>query len=384
MKDETKHITVGRDPENHFGAVNMPVYHASTIIYPNLDALRGRTPVPYSYGRRATPTTRALENAICTLEGGAGCVLTPSGMAAVATAILSVVKSGDHLLMVDCAYAPTRHFCDSHLKNMGIETQYYDPLIGGDIAKLIRDNTALIFCESPGSQTFEIQDIPAIIQAAKKRGVKTALDNTWATPYFFKAMAHGIDLSIQAATKYIIGHADALLGTITANKESYAALKKTHASLGQCAAPDDVFLALRGLRTLPTRLKQHQQSALALAAWLQQFDFVKQVFYPALPEAAGHDLWKRDFEGASGLFGIEIDAIDDTRLAAMLDNMQLFAMGYSWGGFESLIVPSEIIRTASKFDNKRLFLRLHIGLEHVDDLRADLEAGFIRAGFKLG
>ncbi|MGI9440048.1 MAG: cystathionine beta-lyase [Parvibaculales bacterium] len=383
MKDETKHITVGRDPENHFGAVNIPVYHASTIIYPNLDALRGRTPVPYSYGRRATPTTRALENAICTLEGGTGCVLTPSGMAAVATAILSVVKSGDHLLMVDCTYAPTRYFCDNHLKNMGIETQYYDPLIGGDIAKLIRDNTALIFCESPGSQTFEIQDIPAIIQAAKKRGVKTALDNTWATPYFFKAMAHGIDLSIQAATKYIVGHADALLGTITANKETYAALKKTHASLGQCAAPDDVFLALRGLRTLPTRLKQHQQSALALAAWLQQFDFVKQVFYPALPEAAGHDLWKRDFEGASGLFGIEIDAIDDTRLAAMLDNMNLFAMGYSWGGFESLIVPSTIIRTASKFDNKRLFLRLHIGLEHVDDLRADLEAGFIRAGFKF-
>ena len=384
MQDDSQYISAGRDPKNHFGAVNVPVYHASTIIYPNLAAIRKRAPMPYTYGRRATPTSKALEDAMCALEGGAGCVLTPSGLSAVAVAILSVVKSGDHLLMVDSAYHPTRIFCDNYLRNMGVETQYYNPLIGGDIAALIRPNTALIFCESPGSHTFEVQDIPAIVQAAKAHGVTTALDNTWATAYFFKALAHGVDLSIQAATKYIIGHADALLGTVTANAARYPALKQTHGLLGQCAAPDDVFLALRGLRTLPTRLKQHQKNALALATWLQKLAFVKAVLYPALPEAAGHALWKRDFVGASGLFAIEIEPIDDTRLAAMLDDMQLFSMGYSWGGFESLIVPpDEITRSTSTFDDKRLFLRLHIGLEHVDDLRADLAAGFTRAGFKL-
>lgn len=382
MKDETSYVTAGRKPDEQFGAVNTPVYRASTILYPSLDAIRKRTPMPYTYGRRATPTSKALTDAMVELENGHGCVLLPSGAAAVATAILSVARAGDHLLMVDSAYYPTRDLCDRFLAGMNIETEYYDPLIGGDIAKLIRDNTSLIFCESPGSQTFEIQDIPAIVAAAKARGVKTAIDNTWATPLNFKPLDFGVDLSVLAATKYVVGHADALVGTVTANRACWESLRVTHGLLGQCAAPDDVFLALRGLRTMPTRMKQHQQSALHLAGWLATLPCVKNVFYPALPGAPGHDLWQRDFSGAGGLFSIEIDPIDDTRLAAMLDQMKLFGMGYSWGGFESLIVPGEITRTATAHDEARLFLRLNIGLEHVDDLQADLADGFIRAGLK--
>jgi cystathionine beta-lyase len=308
-------------------------------------------------------------------------VLTPSGSSSVAIAILSVVSAGDHMLMVDTAYYPTRSFCDKFLNRMGVEVEYYDPLIGADIKALIRPNTRLIFMESPGSQTFEVQDVPAIVAQAQKAGVKTAIDNTWASPHFFKPLAHGVDLSIQAATKYIIGHADALLGTICANKASYPDLLRTHGLMGQCAAPDDVFLALRGMRTLATRLKQHQESALDIAAYLAGFDFVQQVFHPGLPGAPGHDIWKRDFTGSTGLFAIEIDPCPETQLAAMLDNMTLFGMGYSWGGYESLIVPAEITRTATDHDDARQLLRLNIGLEHVDDLKDDLYQGFKRAGY---
>jgi cystathionine beta-lyase len=381
VKNETKIILAGRHPEDHIGAVNTPVYHASTILYPSLAAIRGDEPMDYTYGRRGTPTTRALEEAMNDIEGAAGCVLTPSGSSSVAIAILSVVSAGDHMLMVDTAYYPTRSFCDKFLNRMGVEVEYYDPLIGADIKALIRPNTRLIFMESPGSQTFEVQDVPAIVAQAQKAGVKTAIDNTWASPHFFKPLAHGVDLSIQAATKYIIGHADALLGTICANKASYPDLLRTHGLMGQCAAPDDVFLALRGMRTLATRLKQHQESALDIAAYLAGFDFVQQVFHPGLPGAPGHDIWKRDFTGSTGLFAIEIDPCPETQLAAMLDNMTLFGMGYSWGGYESLIVPAEITRTATDHDDARQLLRLNIGLEHVDDLKDDLYQGFKRAGY---
>ena len=381
MKNETKIILAGRHPEDHIGAVNTPVYHASTILYPSLAAIRGDEPMDYTYGLLGTPTTRALEEAMNDIEGAAGCVLTPSGSSSVAIAILSVVSAGDHMLMVDTAYYTTRSFCDKFLNRMGVEVEYYDPLIGADIKALIRPNTRLIFMESPGSQTFEVQDVPAIVAQAQKAGVKTAIDNTWASPHFFKPLAHGVDLSIQAATKYIIGHADALLGTICANKASYPDLLRTHGLMGQCAAPDDVFLALRGMRTLATRLKQHQESALDIAAYLAGFDFVQQVFHPGLPGAPGHDIWKRDFTGSTGLFAIEIDPCPETQLAAMLDNMTLFGMGYSWGGYESLIVPAEITRTATDHDDARQLLRLNIGLEHVDDLKDDLYQCFKRAGY---
>ncbi len=381
MKDETKAINAGRDPEAHIGAVNTPVYHASTILYPSLAAIRGEQKIPYTYGRRGTPTTTALQDAINQLENADGTMLTPSGASAVSLAILAAVHSGAHMLMVDSVYEPTRKFCDRFLKDFGVETQYYDPLIGGDIAELIRDNTALIFMESPGSQTFDMQDVPAIVAAAQKANVKTAIDNTWATPLNFKPLEHGVDYSIMAATKYVVGHADALLGTVAANGANFNKLRSVHGLIGMSVGPDDVFLALRGLRTMPTRMKQHQHAALDIAAWLQDFDFVRQVYYPALPDAPGHELWQRDFAGAGGLFSIELEPCSEQQLAAMLDNMNLFGMGYSWGGFESLIVPCEIVRTASDFSTDGQMLRLNIGLEHVDDLKEDLRAGLARAGY---
>ena len=381
MKDETKAILGGRAPENFDGAVNTPVYHASTILYPSLAAIRGTEKIPFTYGRRGTPTSLALETAMNELEGAAGTVLTPSGASAVALAILSAVKSGDHILMVDTVYYPTRKFCDGFLRDMGVETEYYDPLIGGAIVSLIRDNTSLIFMESPGSQTFEMQDVPAIVAAAKTKGVMTAIDNTWATPLLFKPLAIGVDMSIQAATKYIVGHADALLGTIATTEAHHTKLRSVHGQIGFCAGPDDIYLALRGLRTMPTRLKQHQQAALHIAEWLQALPFVRSVLYPALPDAPGHDIWQRDFDGAAGLFSFELDPCSEEQLAAMLDNMRLFGMGYSWGGFESLIVPCEITRTTTRFETDGQMLRLNIGLEHIDDLKADLRDGFQRAGY---
>ena len=381
MKDETKIVTTGRDPKAHAGAVNTPVYHASTIIYPSLAAIRGKEAMPYTYGRRGTPTTAALQEAMSELEGADGTVLTPSGASAVSLAIMSAVEAGSHLLMVDSVYEPTRKLCDRLLARFGVETQYYDPLIGGEIATLLSDNTALIFMESPGSQTFEIQDVPAIVAAAQKAGVKTAIDNTWATPLHFRPLDHGVDFSILAATKYVVGHADALLGTVAAKGDNFKHLKNVHGQIGYSVGPDDVFLALRGLRTMPTRMKQHQHAALDIATWLQSLDFVRTIYYPALPDAPGNELWQRDFSGAGGLFSIELEPCSEAQLAAMLDNMRLFAMGYSWGGFESLILPCEIKRTASPFETNGQMLRLNIGLEDVDDLKDDLRDGFARAGY---
>ncbi|CAI8215644.1 MAG: Cystathionine beta-lyase MetC [Alphaproteobacteria bacterium] len=383
MKDETKIVVTGRSPKDHAGAVNTPVYHASTIIYPSLAAIRGTEKIPYTYGRRGTPTTSALQDAMNALEGADGTMLTPSGASAVSLAIMTAVSAGSHLLMVDSAYQPTRKLCDQLLSDYGVETEYYDPLIGGDIAKLMRDNTAMIFMESPGSQTFEVQDVPAIVKAAQKAGVKTAIDNTWATPLNFRPLDFDVDFSILAATKYVVGHADALLGTVAAKGDNLTKLERVHGNIGFSVGPDDVFLALRGLRTMPTRMKQHQQAALDIAAWLEGMSFVHKVYYPALPGAPGHDLWQRDFTGAGGLFSVELDPCSEEQLAAMLDNMRLFGMGYSWGGFESLIVPCKIVRTAKPFETDGQMLRLNIGLEHVDDLKADLRDGFGRAGYSV-
>jgi len=376
-KSETVAVSAGRMSREHFGVVNTPVYRASTILYENLASLKAHD-LPYTYGRRGTPTSRSLEEALTALEGGARTVLLPSGLNAIAVAILTVCGAGDHLLMVDSCYGPTRTFCDKSLKRFGVETTYYDPLIGADITRLFRKNTKAVFCESPGSLTFEVQDVPAIAQAAHERGASVLLDNTWATPIFFSAIVHGVDLSIQAATKYIGGHADVMLGYVTANESHAERLLETHGNLGLYASGDDCFLGLRGIRTLPTRLARHQETAVALASWLSKQKGVARVLYPALESDPGHQLWKRDYSGASGLFGFELEPCSDRAVAAFVDGLAHFGIGYSWGGYESLIVPASIHRTAKPFAHKGPVLRIHAGLENVGDLIVDLEAGLAR------
>ena len=374
-KPETKVISSGRMSREHFGAVNTPVYRASTILFPDVASMApGKQ--PYTYGRRGTPGSQSLEDAIGELEGGAQVVLVPSGLNAVATAILSIVASGDHMLVTDSAYGPTRQFCDSTLKRLGVETTYYAP--SADIAPLLKPNTKVVFCESPGSLTFEIQDIPAIAGIAHAHGASVLMDNTWATPLLFDAHGHGGDLSTQAGTKYLGGHADVNIGYVSANESHAARLKETHGNMGLCASGDDCFLALRGLRTLAVRLKRHQETALKLTAWLGARPEVTRILYPALPGDPGHMLWKRDFRGACGLFGFELKPVSETAVAAFVDGMHHFGIGYSWGGFESLILPSHIHRTTTSFDAKGPVMRIHAGLEDADDLIADLERGFAR------
>ena len=384
MKDETLLVTEGRDPKSHARTVNQPVYHASTLIFETLAEIdeydRNRFET-VTYARHGTPTTFALQDAIATLEGGAKSQVTPSGVAAIATALTAFLRHGDHLLMVDTAYGPTRSFCDKALERIGVEVTYYDPLIGADIAGLMRDNTKVIFSESPGSSTFEVQDIPALAGAAHARGAVLINDNTWATPLFFKSFEHGVDVSVHGATKYILGHSDALLGLIVTTADAYKPLKRNAALYGQCAGPDDVFLALRGLRTLSVRLHQHQKNALIVAKWLQSRPEVARVLYPALEDDPGHELWQRDFVGASGLFGVVLaEPFERPALAAMIDNLALFGIGYSWGGYESLVTLVDLAgsRTATRWDAPGPLLRLHIGLEDPADLMADLEAGFRR------
>lgn len=377
MRDKPETIVVGsgRMSASHFGTVNTPVYRTSTILFPDIASMApGKQ--PYSYGRRGTPTSQSLEQAIGELEGGAQVVLVPSGLNAVTTAILSVIASGDHMLVTDSVYGPTRQFCDTTLKRLGVETTYYAP--GADIAPLLKPNTKIVFCESPGSLTFEIQDIPAIAGIAHAHGASVLLDNTWATPLLFDAHGHGVDLSIQAGTKYLGGHADVNIGYVSANQAHAARLKETHGNMGLNASGDDCFLALRGLRTLAVRLKRHQETALALTDWLAKRPEVARILYPARPEDPGHAIWKRDFKGASGLFGFELKPVSDTALAAFVDGMRHFGIGYSWGGFESLILPSHIHRTAGSFEAKGPVVRIHAGLEDAGDLMADLEQGFLR------
>jgi len=378
-KDDTRLVHSGREPSRFHGFVNTPIYRGSTILFPTVAALEANDQA-FTYGRLGTPTVRALEEAIAELDGGHATLLTPSGLSAVATSLLAFLAAGDHLLVTDAVYRPTRRFCDGVLKRLGVTTTYYDPLIGAGIAKLMQKNTRVIFAESPGSQTFEVQDVPAIAKAAHDKGAVVVLDNTWATPLFFKPFAHGVDVSVQAATKYIGGHADVMLGAITASETAWPVVRRTHEDLGLCTGPEDVYLALRGLRTLSVRLERHQRTGLELANWLKARPEVESVIHPGLPEDPGHAIWSRDFTGASGLFAFVLKPVSHKALAAMLDELKLFGMGYSWGGFESLIIPFDPseYRTATEWKAAGPALRIHAGLEDVEDLKADLAAGFAR------
>ena len=377
---ETKVVEAGRRKEWTQGIVSPPVYRASTILFDSVADLHaagaGRDGTLH-YGRSGTPTTWSLAEALTELEpGAAGTRLYPSGVAAIASALLSVLRPGDQLLMVDSTYGPTRNLCDTLLKRYQIETVYYDPLIGAEIERLIGPNTRAIFMESPGSLTFEVQDVPAICAVAKARGLTTLIDNTWATPLLFPAIAAGVDLTIVACTKYIVGHSDVMLGSVTANESHWQALDQASRALGQCVSPDDAFLAARGLRTLAVRLAQHERSALKVAHWLADHPKVARVLHPGLPSCPGHDCWARDFRGSSGLFSFELAGGGSDEVAALVDGLRHFGIGYSWGGFESLALPVDLHRLRSLDGPRRgPLVRLHIGLENVDDLIADLATG---------
>jgi cystathionine beta-lyase len=384
LKPDTLLVSAGRDPGANHGVVNPPVYHASTIVFPTVAELHAsqkqRDPKKTRYGRHGTPTTFALEEAVAALEGGAQTITLGSGVAAITATLAAFVKSGDHLLVVDSVYGPTRRFCETVLKRFGVSTTYYDPRIGAGIARLIQPNTRLIFLEAPGSLTFEMQDVPAIAAAARQAKVVTAMDNTWATPLFFRPLAHGVDISILSATKYIAGHSDLMMGLITTTADTYLPVRRAVEDFGGSAAPDDCYLALRGLRTLSVRLERHQQNGLKLARWLQARPEVARVLHPGLADDPGHALWRRDFTGASGLFGLELKPVPETAVEAMLDGLELFGMGYSWGGFESLILPTDPrpYRSAVPWTAAGPLIRIHAGLEDPEDLTADLDAGFAR------
>ncbi|NVN86198.1 MAG: cystathionine beta-lyase [Rhodopseudomonas sp.] len=379
LSTQTTLVTAGRDTKAQKGFVNPPVVRGSTVLYPTADDLHAHRG-EYQYGRHGTPTTRALQQALIALEGPmcAGVGLAPSGVAAISTTLLAILKAGDHLLVCDNAYRPTRIFCDTLLTRFGVETSYFDPLIGSGIAALLRPNTRAVVVEAPGSQSFEMPDIPAIAAVAHAHDALVIDDNTWATPLFHRSLDQGVDISIQAATKYIGGHSDIMFGTISANAKAWPQVAEAIRLLGVCAGPDDVFLALRGLRTLAVRLAHHQQSAIEMARWLQARPEVLRVLHPALETDPGHAIWKRDFTGASGLFSIVLKPAPQQAVDALLDTVQLFGMGYSWGGFESLVIPFDCTtyRTVTKWEPGGPALRFHIGLESVDDLKADLERGF--------
>jgi cystathionine beta-lyase len=370
-------IEAGRRREWTHGLVNPPVYRASTILFDSVDAMHAANPPRdgvLHYGRNGTPTSWALCEALTELEpGAAGTRLYASGAGAVAGALLAVLEAGDELLMTDSVYGPTRAFCDRLLKAFGVTTRYYDPLVGAGITELIEPKTRAIFMESPGTHTFEVQDVPAICAAARERGLVTLIDNTWATPYFFPAIAAGADLSILACTKYVGGHADLMLGSVTARADLLEALDLARRLTGQSAGADEAWLALRGLRTLHVRLERHQENGLAVARWLKSRPEIARVLHPALPDCPGHEIWARDFRGASGLFGIVMKSGDAGDAAAFIDRLRLFGIGYSWGGFESLAIPAEFVRTAVRREWEGPLIRLHIGLEDPADLIADLE-----------
>ena len=387
MREETTVVHSGLHPERHHGAVNPPVFHASTILSETVAEFRRRRqnwildqPGTY-YGRFGTPTIEALQEAIAALEGGHRSVVYPSGLAACAGALLAFLSAGDQLLMSDTVYGPTRNFANGLLKRFGVSTTFFDPLAGRSIESLIRPETRVIYLESPGSLTFEVQDVPAIAEAARRRGITVIADNTWGTPLYFKPFAHGVDVSVQAATKYIVGHSDAMLGAITCTKEAWPRLKRSTHELGQTAGPDDVYLGQRGLRTLAVRLKQHWKAGIALAEWIARQPEVERVLHPALPGDPGHAIWKRDFTGACGLFSVVLkEDVTDRALCAMIDGLELYGIGSSWGGFESLIVPFDPreTRSATQWPHKGPCFRIHAGLENVEDLLADLEEGFKR------
>ena len=379
FREDTRLALGGRDPAGFHGFVNPPVYHGSTVLAQSVEELMSRRQ-RYVYARRGTPTSDAFEEALKGLEGGAGVVLCPSGLSAVATALLAALSAGDHLLMTDSAYGPTRHLCDGVLRRMGIETTYYDPCIGAGIEGLLKPSTKAVYMESPGSLSFEIQDVPAIAEVAHRHGALAILDNTWATPLLFKAHQHGVDISLMAGTKYVLGHSDAMFGTISASSAAWTKVKAFHGDSGLCVGPDDIFLALRGLRTLSLRLRHHEASAMVVARWLKERPEVARVLHPAFEDDPGHVIWKRDFNGSSGLFSIVLAPGPDSAVAAFLDDLKLFGLGFSWGGFESLAIPFDCTgsRTATAWDPGGPAVRLHIGLEDPQDLIADLEAGLAR------
>ncbi|HET9763824.1 MAG TPA: cystathionine beta-lyase [Casimicrobiaceae bacterium] len=374
---------LGRAPAEHLGAVNTPVYRATTILFETLADLeaaeRGEYP-GVTYGLHGLPTVTDLQAAVARLEGGYAALAVPSGLAAITLALLATVGAGDHVLVTDAVYGPTRRFCDNQLRRFGVEVSYYDPLAGTEIERDFRPNTRLVFTESPGSLTFEVQDIPAIAAVAHAHGALVMLDNTWATPLGFAPFAHGVDIALHAGTKYIGGHSDVLVGLIDCNEATYGRMHRLWTDMGVTLSSDDAFLALRGLRTLALRLERHTQSALAIARWLQSRPEVAEVIFPALPGSRGHDLWCRDFTGACGLFGVLLKPAGKERIAAMLDGMRLFRMGWSWGGFESLIIPANVERAKRDvaWTASGPYLRLHVGLEAVEDLIADLASGLER------
>jgi cystathionine beta-lyase len=374
----------GRAPFDHFGFVNPPVYRGSTVLFPtmgDLELLRQ----PYTYGTKGTPTTRALEGAWSEIAGAAETVLVPSGLAAIALALLTATKAGAHLLVTDSAYSPTRAFCDGFLARFGVTTEYYDPAVGAGIATLIRPETTAVLVESPGSQSMEIQDVPAISAAAREKGVCVVIDNTWATPLLFPPHERGCDLAIEAGTKYLSGHSDILIGLVSANAKWAKRLRHTFNLFAMGAGPDDAALALRGMRTMALRLKAQGRAALDIAHWLAARPEVVRVLHPALPSHPGHDIWKRDFSGSSGVFSIILKPAPKEAVEAFVDGLELFGIGYSWGGYESLVLPFDCApyRTATRWAPEGPALRFSIGLEDVADLKDDLDAGFARLGDAL-
>ena len=379
LGSRTRLVHAGRDPEDQHGFVNAPAWRGSTVLFPTYQSLKTRGQ-RYTYGTKGTPSSDALESAWTEISGAAQTCLAPTGLAAIALALLTAAKAGDHILVTDSAYLPTRQFCDTILKRMGVETQYYDPQIGAGVEALMRPNTSLVLVEAPGSQSFEMQDVPAIADVAHARGVCVIMDNTWATPLFFPPHARGVDLAIEAGTKYLSGHSDLMIGLVSANEAWRQRLRQTYDCFAMCAGPEDIFLALRGLRTMELRLREAERQALDLAHWFLARPEVKQVLHPALPSHPGHAIWKRDFTGSSGLFSIILHPVSEAAVAAMLDGLELFGMGYSWGGFESLVIPFDcsIYRTATKWNPGGPALRFQVGLEDMADLKADLERGFER------
>ncbi len=379
LRSRSRLVCLGRDAEMSHGFVNTPAFRGSTVLFPDTATLKSGAQ-RYTYGTHSTPTTDALTDAWSEISGAAGTKLVPSGLAAIALSLMTALSAGDHLLMTDLVYQPARIFCGSTLKRMGVETTYYDPLVGADIAGLMRPNTKAVFVELPGSQSLEVQDVPAIAAAAHARGACVIADNTWATPLFFSAHAHGADLVVEAGTKYLSGHSDLLLGLISANAQWFHALDKTVDQMAILPGPEDVFLALRGLRTMELRLREAERQGLALARWLQEREEVLRVVHPALSDDPGHALWKRDFSGSSGLFSVILKPASDTSVAALLDGLELFGMGYSWGGYESLVTPFDCAsyRTATRWAPGGPALRFSVGLEDIEDLKEDLDRGFQR------
>jgi cysteine-S-conjugate beta-lyase len=385
MKKDTLVTALGRDPDNNHGVVNPPVYHASTVTFPTLKEFLTRDKPPYGgtqYGRSGTPTQFALEDAITGLHGGHKTVTYPSGLGAIAGAMTTFLQHGDHILMADTVYGPSRsRIAGKVLARAGVETTFFDPSIGADIARLIRPETKVIHMESPGSLTFEMMDVPAVTAVARDKGVLTMIDNTWSSPYLCQPIKLGVDVVIEACTKYIVGHSDVMMGSVTVtNEDHYQQLKGMANAYGYHAGPDDCYLALRGLRTISVRMQRHQENALKVATWLQTRPEIERVMYPALPDDPGYELWKRDHDGASGLFGVVFADGDWDAVASMLDGLQHFGMGASWGGYESLVIPAypEKNRTATEWPHTTPCIRFHIGLEDPDDIIADLDAGLAR------